>query len=215
MLRILSMAFALALVVPAAADELYDHNGSLMRLSERGGRVTIAYEEPRPGLVRQGVRHGTVLFEGELDAGLYLEGMSNIFRAGCAPTDYYVYGQYRPRATFTLGGAAPVLAPTGCAVVDNVYEGSNANLQFVWLRAAPTDTLPVAGDGTLCVTGVSSALNVRSGPGSGFGVLGTIAAGRCGIAGYDQCRDGWCFVAADPAAGRGLGWVAAQYLSQR
>lgn len=220
-------AFCLLLtlgMVSAHAEGLYDHNGSTMRITQDGTTVRIAYEVPRPGLTSQGVRPGTVLFQGLLDSNYYLEGMSRIFRTGC-DIDYFVYGQYQPAASFTLSGASPVLARTGCQIVDNVYEGPNANLVFSYLRPAssaqqpnprPSSSQvsagPATGFGPFCVSGVSSTLNMRAGPGTQFGVIGQLDANRCGIAGYNRCQGGWCFIADQNSRPLAMGWVANQYL---
>lgn len=219
-------ALTLIAVLPAQAEGRYDHNGSTMRISQERNTVRIAYETPRPGLASQGVRPGTVLFEGQLNAQSYLEGTSRIFRPGC-DIDYFVYGDYRPGGDLALSGAAPVLAKTGCRVVNNVHEGPNANLVFSYLgpvRGAAMQPVPsndartvpagpVAGLGPFCVTGISSTLNMRAGPGTQFGVVGALVADRCGLAGYDRCEDGWCFVADRTAGPSGaMGWVSSQYL---
>ncbi|QGZ33754.1 SH3 domain-containing protein [Stappia indica] len=216
-------------IVPAHAEGRYEHNGSIMLISQDRNTVRIVYETPRPGLVSQGVRPGTVLFEGQLNADSYLEGMSRIFRPGC-DIDYFVYGDYRPAGDLALSGAAPVLAPSGCRIVNNVHEGPNANLVFSYLGPArggarpsgpaanqpAAPARPVAGLGPFCVSGISSTLNMRAGPGTQFGVVGTLDADRCGLAGYGRCQDGWCFVADRSAGPSGaMGWVSSQYLRAR
>ncbi|WP_127144545.1 SH3 domain-containing protein [Pelagibacterium montanilacus] len=210
----LSLLMALTSVAGVHAQSFYNHNGSIMRLVERGDTIRISYETPREGLLPHGVRPGTVLFEGRLDAGLYLEGMSRIFSSRCEELDYFVYGQYRRDGDFTLNGAAPVLEANGCRVVDNTYEGSNANLGFAWLRTegqrGPGGGLaePASGHGSFCVTGVSTSLNMRAGPGAGFAVVGTLPANACGLAGFNRCEGDWCLVERGPD----IGWVANQYL---
>lgn len=214
------MTFLLG-ISAAQAQSFYNHNGSIMRLVQQGNSVRIFYEEPREGLLPHGVRPGTMLFEGELDANLYLEGMSRIFSSRCGEMDYYVYGQFRRNGDFTLAGAAPVLERNGCRVIDNTYDGDNANLRFAWLRNAQGGQTnagggaslvePARGTGPFCVTGVSSALNMRAGPGTSYAVIGTLAANSCNVAGYNSCEGGWCFV----RRGDDLGWVANQYLRRQ
>lgn len=224
MKTILAVLLAVLAGVSAVhAQSFYNHNGSIMRLVEQGNTVRIYYEQPRDGLLPHGVRPGTLLFEGEMDRNLYLEGMSRIFSSRCGEMDYYVYGQYRRDGDFTLNGAAPVLEANGCRVVDNVYQGDNANLRFAWLRTAQGGPAsgpqpapggrsglsePATGHGPFCVTGISSALNMRAGPGTRFAVLGTLPANACDVAGYNRCEGGWCFV----QRGNDVGWVANQYL---
>ncbi len=220
-------AFVLAVLmlvvgaVTVSAQSFYNHNGSIMRLVQQGNTVRIFYEEPRDGLRPHGVVPGTLLFEGQLDANLYLDGMSRIFSSRCGEMDYYVYGQFRRDGDFTLAGAAPVLERNGCRVIDNTYDGDNANLRFAWLRnsqggqSGPGGGVglvePARGAGPFCVTGVGSALNLRAGPGTSYAVVGTLAANSCNVGGYNQCESGWCFV----ARGNDLGWVANQYLRQQ
>src|SRR5690606_15641612 len=119
-----ALAFIASLTI-ANAQALYNHNGSIMRVVEQGNTVRILYEQPRQGMAQIGVRPGTLLFEGQLDANRYLEGLSRIFSARCGELDYYVYGQYQRSGDFTLNGAAPVLESGGCRVIDNTYDGSN------------------------------------------------------------------------------------------
>lgn len=204
-------------VMPAAGQALYDHNGSQMRLVEDGTTLRIFYEQPRPGIAAVGVRPGTLLFEGTLDDNLYLEGMTRIFSARCGEIDYYVYGRYVRGGSFTLNGAAPVLEQGSYRIVDNVYEGDNANLVFAYRGPAPSSGVrprppapkPASGFGPFCVTGISSSLNLRAGPGTEFSVVGALPANQCGIAGYNRCDGGWCFV----ASGAQLGWVSGQFLA--
>jgi hypothetical protein len=217
-LALLALGLGIASV---QGQSFYNHNGSIMRLVQQGNAVRIFYEEPREGLRRNGVVTGTLLFEGQLDANLYLEGMSRIFSARCGELDYFVYGQFRRNGDFTLAGAAPVLERNGCRVIDNTYEGNNANLRFSWLRnaqagqpasdgnARPVE--PAHGAGPFCIVGVNSALNLRAGPGTTYAVVGTLAANSCDIGGYNRCEGDWCFV----ARGNDLGWVANQYLRQQ
>ena len=64
-----AIALVVGVAAPSQATELYDHNGSTMRLERSGGDVRILYERPRAGLEGVGVRPGTLLFEGRLADG--------------------------------------------------------------------------------------------------------------------------------------------------
>lgn len=190
----------------------YTHNGSDMVVAQTDGTVRITYATPRSGLRAEGVGPGTELFSGTLQNG-YLSGMARIFRAGCGRLDYFVYGDFTLGQAFRLSGAAPVLAPQGCAVVNNVHDGPNANLVFhaVLQQSPPPSGIP-QGQGTrLCVTGVGagSALNLRVGPDTGYGVIGRIPPGHCDAVAGPVTAHGWQSVRWQGQAG----WASLRYLS--
>ncbi|KIT15944.1 SH3 domain-containing protein [Jannaschia aquimarina] len=187
-----------------AADFFYDHNGSRMVLSVDGSEVRIRYQQPRAGLANIGVRPGTLLFEGRVTNGI-LDGMSRIFNTNCGEIDYFVHGAFRTGEDFTLKGAAPVVSNMSCRIVDNRYDGPNANLVFTSLARANGTALPV---GRGCVTGVRTVLNVRVGPGAGYGKIGTLPAGACGVEILARCDSDWCAV----TRGTVKGWVSMRYL---
>ncbi|MGR3491985.1 MAG: SH3 domain-containing protein [Shimia sp.] len=192
--------------IAAAQDYTYDHNGSEMRVSVRGADVTITYTTPRSGLRGLGVRSGTLLFEGRASGGT-LDGMTRLFHSNCGEVDYYVYGEFTPGRDFRLSGAAPVLSGMSCRIVDNVYDGPNANLLFTALRAATPLQSPRAG----CLRNVRSSLNVRVGPGTEYPRIAELPAGTCGIrVENDECRDGWCLI----RQGATLGWISAEYFTR-
>ncbi|MCE7028137.1 hypothetical protein [Jiella avicenniae] len=115
--------------VPAVAYDLYDHNGSLMRLDDSGGRVTIRYETPKRGLAKHGVRPGTVLFRGRFE-GRGLAGVAYVFRQGCEPAAYNVAGPATGGGTIYLTGAAPIRAKGSCRVTGYSENSGNARLVF-------------------------------------------------------------------------------------
>ncbi|MFN4160262.1 MAG: SH3 domain-containing protein [Gemmobacter sp.] len=200
---------------PVAAQTLsYDHNGSGVQVAQAGRQVTITYTDPRAGLRAEGVGAGTLLFSGTMDANAYLSGMARIFRKGCGVLDYYVYGDFRAGRDFRLAGVAPVLAPTGCRVVDNSTDAAAGNLLFrVAAPAPPAPALAPRGTlGRFCVTGVQlgGALNLRSGPGTGYGVLGQIPATSCQVIGQAPAQTGWQPVMHENR----LGWVAGRHLQR-
>lgn len=212
------MIAVLALVImptPTPAQTLeYDHNGSRMQVTRAGQQVQITYQDPRDGIAAQGAGPGTVLFTGELDANDYLSGMARIFRRGCGVIDYYVYGDFALGRDFTLTGAAPVLAQQGCRIVDNVYEGPNANLGFT-VRAnmpapRPTPASVPSAANRFCVDGIAlgGQLNMRTGPGTQFGVIAQIPASSCRVLAAAPAVGSWQPVAHDV----GFGWVASRYL---
>ena len=164
---------------------------------------------PRSGLRPEGVTEGTELFRGTLENG-YLSGLALIFRSGCGRLDYYVYGDFRLGESFTLTGAAPVLARQGCAVIDNTYDGPNANLVFTAARVGAAPTPPPGPGPRLCVNGIvaTSSLNLRTGPGLGYGVIGEIPANACDVIAGPAAASGWQAVRWQ---GR-LGWASSTYL---
>lgn len=214
-----SLAVSLLLLVGqislAAAQSLsYDHNGSRMMVTRAGQQVEIIYQAPRAGIAAQGVDPGTLLFSGTLDSNDYLSGMSRIFRRGCGVIDYYVYGDFALGRDFQLSGAAPVLARQGCQVVDNTYDGPNANLRFTLGATLPTPTplfRPTPQAATrFCVGGIviGGQLNMRTGPGTQWGVIDQIPASSCRVLAAAPQVAGWQPV----EHGGSYGWVAFQYL---
>lgn len=217
----MALACAIGLVgLPCAGAQaqamLYTHNGSVMLVEQSGMEVRITYSAPRNGLRSEGVGPGTELFLGSVEDG-YLSGLARIFRAGCGVLDYYIYGDFTFGQSFVLSGASPVLAPQGCAVVDNVYDGPNSNLVFVpggpvVPNPAPNPQPQPGLTGSLfCVTGISagSGLNLRTGPGLSYGRIGEIPAGTCGVE-AGPTSGSWQGVRWQ---GR-VGWVSQQYLRE-
>lgn len=122
---LLAAAF-MAGVEPAQAQEAcFDHNGSLMRVIDRGGRFTISYEKPRSVLRRAGVKRGTVLADGvSTDGGL--TGVARRFSRHCVgrPLEYDVQGHYEGDETIVLSGQRQVYdrcRPTGRLAFDELY----------------------------------------------------------------------------------------------
>ena len=101
----------------AAQDACFDHNGSKMRLVDRGGRFTLFYEEPRDVLRRAGVKRGTVLANGtSTDGGFF--GVARRFSRHCRgnPLEYPVTGFFQNEYTMILTGRREVherCQPTG------------------------------------------------------------------------------------------------------
>jgi len=208
-LAVAGLCASLAALPAFAADYAYDHNGSRMRLNVEGNKVRIFYEMPRSSLKSNGVKPGTLLFEGKVSKG-YLEGMSRIFHSFCGEVDYFVYGDFSAGRDFKLNGAAPVLSGMSCRIVDNVYDGPNANLTFRSLGGGkPAQSHSVQSDGA-CVTGVRTTLNVRVGPGSDYGIVDELPAGSCGVAVLSRCQDNWCVV----RQGNSTGWVSMKYIAR-
>ncbi len=101
----------------AAQGACFDHNGSLMRIVDRGGRFAIVYQEPRAVLRKAGVARGTVLADGiSTDGGL--TGVARRFSRHCRgqPLEYEISGFYANDRTIVLRGEREVYQrcqPTG------------------------------------------------------------------------------------------------------
>lgn len=95
------------LMNPAFADSLWDHNGSVMRLSERGTQIEIFYEVPRAGMVQQGVKRGQLFFNGQR-RGSKVVGIARAFLRRCpAPMEYAIQGDMVTNSTIVLKGRRP------------------------------------------------------------------------------------------------------------
>lgn len=77
----------------AQADSCWDHNGSVVRLVDKGLQRQFIYEVPQGTLVNAGVTRGTLLFVG-LNRGDYFAGTARVFSRFCPadPLEYYVEG---------------------------------------------------------------------------------------------------------------------------
>ncbi|MGF1625919.1 MAG: hypothetical protein ACFCVH_13635 [Alphaproteobacteria bacterium] len=115
----------------AAADSIWDHNGSEMLWQAQGDSRIISYQVPRPGLP---VAPGAVLFEGRRVGGT-MEGIARTFRQGCPPAEYFVSGPILSETHVVLYGAAPVRAASGCGIAGYSDASSNAVLEFRYLRS--------------------------------------------------------------------------------
>lgn len=91
MLATLSLPFGPVSI--AHADSCWDHNGSLMRLTDNGQQRWFYYENPRQVLANAGVTRGTLLFDGR-NTGDYYSGTARVFSRFCPgnPLEYYVEG---------------------------------------------------------------------------------------------------------------------------
>ena len=102
-------------------------------VSEDAATVMIYYSRPRLGLEGEGVRPGTLLFDGavNLEEG-YIGGNARVFKGGCEPLRYEVRGSFSNRdsvADFVLFGPSPVFNSMGCTF-DHFSTGNSARLVF-------------------------------------------------------------------------------------
>lgn len=89
--RASSGAIAGAASGAAIASAVWTHNNSLMRVADSGGRILIAYVNPRPELSELGIRSGTVLFSGARTAGNWV-GQATTFTRRCGERQFDVSG---------------------------------------------------------------------------------------------------------------------------
>lgn len=119
-LALVTIGFAIMTAFPASASncarDQYMHNGSRMDFEVcDGGRITISYAQPRPGMFKQGARPGTLLFDGSEGPGGVITGQSRLFSARCGVVPYAVSGS-RQGNTIILNGTAPIRG-RNCQVV--------------------------------------------------------------------------------------------------
>ncbi len=93
--------------VPAMADSLWMHNGSVVRLRGEGSQRHLEYVEPRSGLRNAGVKVGTVLFRGKLTEG-HFSGTAYRFSRQCGAIGYPVAGMLMAGQSLTLTGRVPI-----------------------------------------------------------------------------------------------------------
>ena len=90
-----------------AAELLWDHNGSMVRLIANGAARQFVYVTPRQGLSPVGVSAGTLLFKGTKNGNSY-SGTAFVF-SHCGPAPYQVSGPVSDdQRQVTLYGQAPI-----------------------------------------------------------------------------------------------------------
>jgi hypothetical protein len=87
---------------------VWTHNGSVMSVTMANNKIRILYDEPRSGIVAEGVRRGTLLFEGEA-FGERLLGTAFVFDRRCnGGIPYQVSGDaLQGRQKIIMTGQAP------------------------------------------------------------------------------------------------------------
>ena len=152
-MKIALMAFLSATVLGAPssmADSFWSHNGSEMRMRVEGDKRIMVYEAPRQGMIQQGVKPGTVLFEiTRKGRGVYpYAGSAYAFSARCGQRSFEVQGELRTDGNeIFLVGKVPTLGAGSCRPTGLREE----ELLFKLVRseqAAPV--LRSIRDGTLC-----------------------------------------------------------------
>jgi hypothetical protein len=99
-------------------DSTWNHNGSVMRVTTQGNKIVVAYDQPRQGMINEGVRSGTVLFDGRRN-GNKLSGTAYVFDRRCGPISYSEDGEVNGERQFLLSGQrVPTQLNADCKVVD-------------------------------------------------------------------------------------------------
>jgi len=107
-------------VLPAVTREIWTHNGSRMRIARQDAGITIAYEEPRHGISRLGVRPGALLFEGQVD-GSEVRGRLTYISARCSGLTYPASGKFSGDGRISLTARRPIVG-AHCAVLGSEIE---------------------------------------------------------------------------------------------
>jgi hypothetical protein len=94
----------------------WTHNNSIMSIQSVGDRITIYYDQPRQGMIEEGVRRGTVLFEGQR-TGNRLSGKSYVFDRRCNPVPYDDDGVVSSEREIVLSGRRVPSQLAGCQPV--------------------------------------------------------------------------------------------------
>jgi Caspase domain len=100
-----------------ASGNVWDHNGSRMKEILSQGLHTFIYDKPREGLIRVGVKPGTVGVRVTNRNGIY-EGTAYVFSRTCGAVAYPVSGNESfGRQRITVKGPRPYVDPQTCQPV--------------------------------------------------------------------------------------------------
>ncbi len=87
----------------------YDHNRSTMEVDHcEFGTLNISYKRPRRVIRNQGVRNGTLFFNGSEDQSGHISGKARAFSRRCGEVSYQVTGFFRNDSAIILQGHVPV-----------------------------------------------------------------------------------------------------------
>jgi hypothetical protein len=106
--------------LPAVTAETWTHNGSRMQVSRHNSEITIAYDEPRHGIARLGIRSGAVLFEGQV-SGSEVHGRLTYISARCNGLTYPASGSFSRDERLSLTGRRPIVG-AHCSVLGSEIE---------------------------------------------------------------------------------------------
>jgi hypothetical protein len=111
-----ALVLALRATACPAAEGVWTHNGSTVRVVHEGDDVAIYYLEPKPALRNLGIAPGQLLFQGKRNEGR-LEGLTYAFRHDCAPLGFFVASTDFDQDRIVFSGSEPVRAAKGCAEI--------------------------------------------------------------------------------------------------
>jgi hypothetical protein len=131
--QLASFAFIWLLAsAPAAAqkEELWDHNGSTMRLVHEDSGFGIYYKTVRSGL-KGTVPVGAPRFRGRVEDKQII-GKAYVYTKYCPKKEfeYLVKGPVKSPDVIELRGPAPVVDPDTCKIVEYRKKSGNAHLVF-------------------------------------------------------------------------------------
>ena len=158
-----SAAMLLA-ATPAAAQSLWDHNGSLMRVVESGSNLGVYYDRVRPGLVET-IPPGSPQFEGQR-IGDALAGYAFVYTKYCPGMrfPYHVQGNIW-NGIIDLRGPAAVVDPNICAIVGYRPDSGNAHIVTTIVTPGyPLTPPPVAVAPSSSCTGICAPIQVAPAP---------------------------------------------------
>jgi len=98
------------------STSIWDHNNSVMSIRVAGDRITIFYEQPRQGMIDEGVRRGTILFDGHR-SGNRVSGTSYVFDRNCPPIPYADDGVVSSEREIVLSGRRVPTQLASCQAV--------------------------------------------------------------------------------------------------
>lgn len=96
----------------------WTHNRSIMSVLLDRGNLKIYYEEPRAGMMNEGVRSGTLLFDGRASND-QVSGTAYVFDQRCGKFPYQVSGELSNGARrLFMTGRAPTSLSESCQVIN-------------------------------------------------------------------------------------------------
>ncbi|SIQ68225.1 hypothetical protein SAMN05880582_1039 [Rhizobium sp. RU20A] len=162
MKRIACLSLFLLAAPAAVANDLFDHNGSVMVVDYASG--TIAYRVVKPSIAKT-IAPGAIVFAGTIEKGKFAQGTAYTFRRGCPAAPYAVSGRYDASLPgFVLAGPAPHRGKTGCEVIGYEIDNPNARLVFIDMAARKGEAVTTAEDQTANGTTKTGGANTAPKP---------------------------------------------------
>ena len=194
-----------------AQNHAYTHNGSAMVVGHKAVRRCASFTPPpRSGLRPEGVTEGTELFRRTLEKRLPLGSRADLPLRVRAARLLCLRRIFRLGESFTPDRRRSRSRAAGLRRHRQHLRRPNANLVFTGSPASAPPRRHPRARSRLCVNGIvaTSSLNLRTGPGLGYGVIGEIPANACDVIAGPAAASGWQAVRWQ---GR-LGWASSTYL---